>query len=272
METETLQLSHPHSRWDRREEFLLLPGDGLLLVSGAGDICFFDNRARQLIGSASQTCRGEPLYTVWPELAEALEHHTVSVGELGPLDTTVNFAGFPQPVRLFRSDDGMGVVLLGDRSGVNGVASQQLLMHQRILEQIRDAVLVTTAEPIASPGPVLVYANQAALRQTGYALHELIGRSPRLFQGPETDPAALRTFRNAMTHWQPVRQTVLNYRKNQSTFWVEIDLAPLADHDGWHTYWVSVQRECRAPLSQRADADQPSVGQRPAGAGGMRKA
>jgi hypothetical protein len=48
-------------------------------------------------------------------------------------------------------------------------------------------------------------------------------------------------------HWQPIRQTVLNYRKNGSSFWVEIDITPLADSDGWYTFWVSVQRECKPP-------------------------
>ena len=71
-----------------------------------------------------------------------------------------------------------------------------------------------------------------------------MGRSPRIFQGAETDPSVLRVFHEALAHWQPVRQTVLNYRKDGSTFWVEIDLVPLSDQDGWYTYWVSVQREC----------------------------
>jgi len=243
MELEQHRLIHPHSRWNQRDEFLLLPGDGLILVSGRGEILFFENRAKLLLGGSNRLGCGQALEQVWPELAEALEHHTVSVGQSGPLDTWVDFAGRAHHVRLFRSDDGMGAVLLGDRSGVTGVASQQLLMHQRILEHIRDAVIVTTAEPIASPGPVIVYANPAALRQTGYSLPELIGRSPRLFQGAKTDPAALRTFHDALVHWQPVRQTVLNYRKNRSSFWVEIDLSPLADQDGWYTYVVSVQRE-----------------------------
>jgi hypothetical protein len=57
----------------------------------------------------------------------------------------------------------------------------------------------------------------------------------------------MQNFREAMAHWQPLREVVLNYRKNGSTFWVEIDITPLADSDGWHTYWASVQRECRPP-------------------------
>jgi PAS domain S-box-containing protein len=247
MEHEDRLLSYAHSPWEQRDEFLLLPGDGLILVSGNGRIRFFDNRARLLLGTAASQALGEQVEMIWPELAELLEHHTIGIDQQGPRDTQVDVRGQPQAVRLFRSDDGMGVVLLGDRAALQGVASQQLLMHQRILAQLRDSVIVTTAEPIDAPGPVIVYANQAALRQTGYRLEEVLGRSPRMFQGAGTDPADLRTFRDAMSHWQPVRQTLLNYRKNGRPFWVEIDITPLSDRDGWYTYWVSVQRECKPP-------------------------
>lgn len=247
MERELPRVEPRSSSWDQREEFLLLPGDGLILVSGEGRLLFFDSRARLLLGPASKDCCGEPLEAIWPELAELLEHFTVTVREKGPVDTQANYAGRPRAVRLFRSDDGMGVVLLGDRPELACAAAEQLLMHQRILENVRDAVLVTTAEPIGSPGPVIVYANAAAQRQTGYGINELLGRSPRLLQGPNTDPKARQHFRDAMAHWQPLREVLLNYRKNGSTFWVEIDIAPLADRDGWYTYWAAIQRECRGP-------------------------
>ena len=247
MELELPLVEPRYSVWDQREEFLLLPGDGLILVSGEGRLVFFDSRPRLLFGPASKDCCGGPLEGVWPELAELLEHFTVTVREKGPVDTSASYGGRPRAVRLFSSDDGMGVVLLGQRTELACAAAEQLLMHQRILATVRDAVIVTTAEPIGSPGPVIVYANAAAQRQTGYTITDLLGRSPRIFQGPKTDTKAMQNFHEAMAHWQPLREVVLNYRKNGSTFWVEIDITPLADSDGWHTYWASVQRECRPP-------------------------
>ena len=245
MDNELPLVEPRYSLWDQREEFLLLPGDGLILVNGQGRLVFFDNRARPLFGPAGQHCCNEPLEGIWPELAQLMEHFTLEVREKGPIDCRLAVAGQPRAVRLFSSDDGMGVVLLGNRTELSCAVAEQLLMHQRILAHVRDAVIVTTAEPIASPGPVIVYANAAAQRQTGYAITELLGRSPRLFQGPSTDRKALQSFREAMSHWQPVRQTVLNYRKNGTTFWVEIDIAPLEDRDGWYSYWASIQRESR---------------------------
>lgn len=226
---------------------MLLPGDGLILVSGDGVVTYFDHRAHQLLARQRGCRRGDSLAVIWPELAEVLEEHSIAACATGPLDTRLAWGGQWHTVRLFRSDCGVGIVLLADRSGFDGVLSQQLLMHQRILQHVRDAVIVTTAEPVDAPGPVMIYANPAALRQTGYRLEEVLGRSPRIFHGPQTDPAALRIFHEALRHWQPVRQVVRNYRKDGSSFWVEIDIAPLEDSDGWYTYWVSVQRECHGP-------------------------
>ena len=237
----------PRCTWDHSEDFLLLPGDGLILASGDGVVSYFDHRARELMGR-DRGCRcGDGLDEVWPELAEVLEEHAIAAGRSGPVVTRVACGDRQRTLHLFRSDCGIGIVLLADRSDAHGACHQQLLMHQRILQHVRDAVIVTTAEPVAAPGPVIVYANPAALRQTGYRLGEVLGRSPRIFQGPDTDRAALRTLHQAIRHWQPARQKLLNYRKDGSTFWVEIDIAPLEDSDGWYTYWVSVQRECRGP-------------------------
>ena len=236
-------------RWDIREEFLHLPGDGLMLIDCEGIVSFFDNRARELMGPQGRHCRGEPLAQAWPELADLLEEQSIGVGDGGPILATVPCGSGSRRVRLFLTDDGVGVVLVNDRQGLNSYVNEQLLMHKRILRHIRDAVIVTTSQPIESPGPVIIYANPAALAQTGYQLEEILGRSPRIFQGPNTDPAAIRTFHQALLHWQPVRQTVLNYRKGGSSFWVEIDINPLADSDGWYSYWVSVQREVRRPAA-----------------------
>lgn len=238
----------PRCPWDAGEGFLLLPGDGLILATGDGRISYFDHRAQQRLARAEAFRCGDPLELVWPELAEALEVHSIAISENGPVDTRLTCGAAVQTVRLFRSDCGVGIVLLAERDAPdNSSSDQQLLMHQSILRHVRDAVIVTTAEPVDPPGPVIVYANHAALHQTGYRASQLLGRSPRIFQGPLTDRDAVFSFHQAMRHWQPTRQTLVNYRRNGSTFWVEIDIAPLADRDGWYTYWVSVQRECSPP-------------------------
>lgn len=120
-------------------------------------------------------------------------------------------------------------------------ASMNLFVNA--VERAADAILITEAEPVDGPGPRILYVNQAFERMTGYAADEVLGRTPRLLQGPKSDRAALDRIRKALKSWQPVREDLLNYRKDGSEFFVELSIVPIADERGWFTHWVAIQRE-----------------------------
>lgn len=114
---------------------------------------------------------------------------------------------------------------------------------QLCLARLNDAVLITEAEPFDDPGPRIVWANDVFYKQTGFSPAEVIGQSPRILQGPDTDLAALRRIRVALEGWKPIRETVLNYRKDGTAYWNEFEVVPVANDQGWYTHWVSVQRD-----------------------------
>ena len=126
----------------------------------------------------------------------------------------------------------------------------------RLLESIavhaNDAILVTEAEPTDEPGPRIIYANAAYLKMSGYTLEEVIGKTPRIMQGPDTDPASRATIRKALKRWKPVVVELLNYTKDGTPFWVELSIVPVADEKGWFTHWVSVQRDVTARKATEA--------------------
>lgn len=107
----------PCCPWDEREDCLLLPGDGLLLVDGAWVITSLDHRARELIGRQLCCRSGDGLAVIWPELAEALEEHSITVGDAGPVDLQLACADQIQLVRLCRSDRDIDIAPLDDRDG-----------------------------------------------------------------------------------------------------------------------------------------------------------
>jgi PAS domain S-box-containing protein len=127
------------------------------------------------------------------------------------------------------------------------------------LTSLNEMVLITEAEPIASPGPRIVMVSKALEQFTGYTASELIGQSPRILQGPLTDRAELDRLRAALERWERVRVEVVNYRKDGRAFWVELDIAPIADETGWFTHWICVQRDVterrRAAVELEAQRD-----------------
>ncbi len=119
----------------------------------------------------------------------------------------------------------------------------ELRFLRSIVENANDAILVTESTPIEEPGPRIIYVNETFTRVTGYTLEDVRGKTPRVLQGPETDQEARDEIRTALERWKSVRVELLNYRKDGTQFWVELNIVPVLDEDGLYTHWVSVQRD-----------------------------
>ncbi len=122
-------------------------------------------------------------------------------------------------------------------------AQERLRLLESVAVNLNEAVVITKAEPLEEPGPRILYVNQAFTRMTGYSPQEVVAKSPRFMQGPQTDRAALDTVRTALERFEPVVVELLNYHKNGSTYWVEMSLVPVADETGCYTHWVAVERD-----------------------------
>ena len=123
---------------------------------------------------------------------------------------------------------------------------------ERLGDFTRDGIIISEAEPFDQPGPRIVWCNSAISGMTGYNACELIGATPRIFQGPGTSEETRRQIRDNLLAWRPGRYELLNYRKNGEPFWVEIDITPVQDETGLSRYWVSVQREITASKAAEA--------------------
>ena len=120
---------------------------------------------------------------------------------------------------------------------------QRIRLLEAVVTQARDAIVITEAEPVTGPGPRIVYVNPAFTARTSYTAQEVLGKTPRILQGPETDPASLEKIHHALRAWQPIEIELINYRKDGSKHWVEISIVPVADETGFFTNWISVQRD-----------------------------
>ena len=142
--------------------------------------------------------------------------------------------------------------LIGERTR----AEERLRLLETAVERANDVILITEAEPFHQPGPSIVYVNPAFTQMTGYEAEEVLGKTPRILQGPGTDPAVAAEIRKRLLQWKPVQAEVLNYRKDGTPFWSELNIVPIADETGWYTHWVSIQRDVTARKAEQQRSEQ----------------
>lgn len=111
------------------------------------------------------------------------------------------------------------------------------------LDRISDFVIITDADLDDPEGPHIIYVNRAVIETTGYEEHELLGRSPRIFQGARPDKSTKARVRSSLRDGLPLRETVVNYTKCGRRYWTELNIAPLRDTEGNIVYFLSIQRD-----------------------------
>lgn len=130
--------------------------------------------------------------------------------------------------------------------------SRRLL--QASMSQVQDVIIITETDPLNEPGPRIVYVNDGVERMTGYRREEVLGYTPRMFQGPDTDRAALDRIRKALEAREPVKEVVVNYCKDGEPFWNEIEIVPIsATSTGERAYFASVQRDITESKQREAE-------------------
>ncbi len=87
---------------------------------------------------------------------------------------------------------------------------------------------------------------------TGYSKDEVIGKTPRILQGPKTDRAVLDKLKRKLRDGQSFFGQTINYRKDGSEFVMQWDIHPLTDKDGNITHWLSYQQD----ISERKRAEE----------------
>jgi len=116
------------------------------------------------------------------------------------------------------------------------------LLHTCV-SSLSDIVLITEADSMEEPGPRIVFVNKAFERMTGYTSAEALGRSPRFLQGEKTDRGILAEIHQAVAQRKPIRRQIINYRKDGTEFWLDIDIVPIFDAEGKCTHFAGIERD-----------------------------
>jgi len=103
-----------------------------------------------------------------------------------------------------------------------------------------ESVMVTDATE-DHKNSVIIYVNQAFTELTGYSADDVLGKTPGLLQGPETEKAVTDQLSEDLKNNRTFHSSTINYRKDGTPFKIEWKVSPVMDGNKV-THYVAVQK------------------------------
>ncbi|MEX6503554.1 PAS domain-containing protein [Pseudomonas zhanjiangensis] len=124
---------------------------------------------------------------------------------------------------------------------------------QLVINASNDGIVVAEQE---GDDNILIYANPAFEKLTGYASEDILYQDCRFLQGDDRDQPGLEPIRQAVKHHKPCRQIIRNYRKDGSAFWNELSITPVFNEADQLTYYIGIQKDVteQVEAQQRVEA------------------
>lgn len=116
---------------------------------------------------------------------------------------------------------------------------------QLVLDASNDGIVIAEKEGDEN---ILIYANPAFQRLTGYSDDEILYQDCRFLQGDDRDQVSLSAIREAINNNKPCRQIVRNYRKDGTAFWNELSITPVFNDADQLTYYIGIQKDVSAQV------------------------
>ena len=104
------------------------------------------------------------------------------------------------------------------------------------LVRLKKIVLITDASLI------IRFASSNLQDMNGYLPDEVIGRTPKIFQGPQTEEEERIRLREAIQQRIPLQAVITNYRKDGSLYRCSVEEYPVWNVDGKLVNFIAFER------------------------------
>jgi PAS domain S-box-containing protein len=174
----------------------------------------------------------------WLETPDELDRLGVALADFAPHDSAQDLLHVTQVHRIANKE----LRMLNERLKVSQsrliekeAESRKLAM---VAERTDNAVILANHEGI------IEWVNVAFERMTGWTLNEVRGLKPGSFlQGPLTDPQVASEMGRRLSAGEGFRTEILNYRKDGTPYWVDIEVQPIKDAHGKVTHFMAIEAD-----------------------------
>jgi len=148
---------------------------------------------------------------------------------------------------ILRDDSGNAVKILGAVKNISEEKKDflQLKLFEFIINNTSEGIMITESSTSTSilNNHGILFTNDAFTKMTGYSKEELIGRSPNILQGPETETESKILMRIAIENDKSFITDITNYKKNGVKFINRIYGSPVKDELNKTRFFISMQND-----------------------------
>ena len=88
----------------------------------------------------------------------------------------------------------------------------------------------------------IVFASHNIVKMNGYNEEEILGKSPKMFQGEATNHGTSSEIRKAILEQKPFEKTVMNYKKNGDVYACLIKGYPVFNTKGELSHYIAFEK------------------------------
>src|SRR6218665_44747 len=146
---------------------------------------------------------------------------------------------------LLKDENGRAIRMIGAIQDITKQKEeeQRLKLLETVITQSKDSILITEANSPEGKIPKIVYVNPAFSQMSGYLSNEIIGKSPNIFKGPNSDSDELKKLLRAIKNKEECLIETITYTKNKEEYWVRFSMIPIFSNEGAISHWISIQRD-----------------------------
>jgi PAS domain S-box-containing protein len=128
---------------------------------------------------------------------------------------------------------------------------KRLRLLQAGFNHIKDMVVISKAPVVDPLNSSIVLVNQAFEDFTGYSSAEVMGKCPSFLLGEKTDPAIIKELNENIQKNKHARVEFINYKKDGSTYWVDLEMSPFPAEEDDMLYWAGINRDISEQVKHR---------------------
>ncbi|TDD77493.1 PAS domain-containing sensor histidine kinase [Flavobacterium caseinilyticum] len=133
---------------------------------------------------------------------------------------------------------------------------QRLKLLETVITQSKDSIIITEATSVDGKIPNIIYLNPAFSSMSGYDVDDLIGKTPNIFNSPNSDTNELQKLLLAIENREECLIETISLTKNKEEYWVRFSMIPIYNSENELSHWISIQREITEEKKQEKEKEQ----------------